>query len=60
MDVDKIKELAEETGIGFMYERSHMVTDGDSISFVSSGKLTMFGENLVEFANAIEVHITER
>lgn len=61
MDIETINKLAEQSGLQLgMYERP-VLTDigGGIIQFISSGKLTPFGEDVVMFANAIEKHVIE-
>ena len=55
MDIDIIKKLADEAGLGDMYERPKLQPIGNNtMSFVSSGKLTPFGESMVKFADLVE------
>ena len=61
MDVKKIEELAVEHGLGSLYDRPRLQRiDSDTIGFRKSGELTPFGTYVIEFANAIERHVTER
>ena len=60
MDIEKIEELAVKHGLGSIYDRLRMVqVDADTLGFRRSGELTPFGTYVIEFANAIDAHITE-
>ncbi len=61
MDIKKIEYLAVKHGLGSIYDRPRMVEiDEETIGFKKSGELTPFGTYVIEFANAIERHVTER
>lgn len=55
MDIDVIKKLADEAGLGNMYERPKLqMISEDAMGFVRTGKLTTYGESIVKFANLVE------
>jgi len=56
MDIKKIKEIAEKTGLSLcMYGRPRLVDNmNGTLTYKASGELTPYGENLVAFANEIE------
>lgn len=56
MNEGAIKEIADAVGIE-MYGPIKIVGDGNSIRLVRSEELTVFGEKLILFANAVEKYI---
>lgn len=58
MDIKTIEDIAEKTGMGDIYDRPRLRDTGDgNMGWCRSGELTPYGQKLIAFANAVEIHI---
>ena len=62
MDISEIETIAKRVGLNsHMYERPALTElPGGDLAIVSNGKLTIYGQKLIEFANEIETAVLMR
>jgi hypothetical protein len=61
VDKNTVEAIANECGLAlYMYGPVRVVKDGEGLKYKASTEITPFGENLLNFADAIEKHIMQR